>query len=66
MEMLNAIVQDAERSGTLSDLRLAMACLLGFAGFLWFDELIHLRLCDFTVSEEMIKIQIDRSVETGK
>ena len=29
VEMLNTIVQDAERLGTLSDLRLATACLLG-------------------------------------
>ena len=56
MEMLNAIVQDAERSGSLLDLRLATACQLGFVGFLWFDELIHLRPCDFTVTEEMTKI----------
>ena len=61
VEMLNAIVQDAERSGSLSDLRLATACLLGFAGFLRFDELIHLRPCDFTVTEEMMKIKIVRS-----
>ena len=61
VEMLDAIVQDAERSGTLSDLRLATACLLGFAGFLRFDELIHLRPCDFTVTEEMMKIKIIRS-----
>ena len=33
VEMLNAIVQDAERSGLLSDLRLATACLLGFSAF---------------------------------
>ena len=61
MKMLAAIVQDAERSGTLSDLRLTTACLLGFAGFLRFDELIHLRACDFTVTEEMMKIKIVHS-----
>ena len=41
-EMLEAIVLDAKSSGSLSDLRLATACLLGFAGFLRFDELINL------------------------
>ena len=53
VEMLDATVQDAERSGTLSDLRLATACLLGFTGFLQFDELIHLRPWNFTVTEEI-------------
>ena len=56
VEMLDAIVQDAERSGSLSDLRLATACLLGFAAFLRFYELIHLRPCDFTITNEMMKI----------
>ena len=58
VEILDAIVQDAERSGTLPDLRLATTCLLGFASFMWFDELIHLRPCNFTVTEEMMKIKI--------
>ena len=58
MEMLDAIVQDAETSGSLSDSRLATVCLLGFATFLCFDELIHLRPCDFTITNEMMKIKI--------
>ena len=37
VETLEAIVQDAEGSGTLADLRLATACLLGFSGFLRFS-----------------------------
>ena len=47
LDMLEAMVKDAEKSGSLSDLRLATACSLGFAVFLCFDELIHLRSCDF-------------------
>ena len=31
VEMLEAIVQDADKSGHLTDLRLATACLLGFS-----------------------------------
>ena len=58
MQMLEAIVKDADRSGTLLDLRLATACLLGFSGFLRFSELINLRPCDFTVSDDMMKIKI--------
>ena len=34
VEMLEAMVNDAESSGTLSDLRLVTACLLAFSGFL--------------------------------
>lgn len=58
IEMLGAIVQDAEKSGSLSDLRLATACLLSFSGFLRFSELINLRPCDFTISQDMMKIRI--------
>jgi len=34
VEMLEAIVDDTDKSGLLSDLRLATACLLRFSGFL--------------------------------
>ena len=61
LEMLEAMVDDANKSGSLSDLRLVTACLLGFAGFLRFDEMINLRPCDFIFSREMLKIQIVRS-----
>ena len=59
--MLEAIAQDAEKSGSLADLRLTTACLLGFSGFLRFSELICLRPCDFEVSQDMMKIRIERS-----
>lgn len=42
LEILGAMVDDADKSGSLSDLRLVTACLLSFAGFLRFDELINL------------------------
>ena len=45
----------------MSDLRLATACLLGFAGFLQFDELINLRPCDFTINAEILSIKIVQS-----
>ena len=61
VEMLDAIVQDSARSGSLSDLRLATACLLGFSGFLRFDELVNLRPFDFTITEEMMQIKIIHS-----
>jgi len=33
VKMLEAIVEDLEKSKSLLDLRLATACLLGFSGF---------------------------------
>ena len=45
VEMLKAIVDDAERSGSLSDLRLATACLLSFSGFMRAAEVLELRPC---------------------
>ena len=58
VDMLKAIVKDADKSGPLTDLRLATACLLAFSGFLRFNELICLRPCDFEISREMMKIKI--------
>jgi len=52
VEMLEAIVEDAERSGSLSDLRLATACLLGFSWLMHAAEVLELRLCDCIVSEK--------------
>ena len=60
MDMLERIVDEAEKSGSLSDLRLATACLLGFAGFLRFDELVKLRPCEIILSEEMLTVKIPR------
>jgi len=45
--MIQAVVQDVDHSGLLSDMRLATACLLGYAGFLCFNELVNLLACDF-------------------
>jgi len=61
IEMLEAVVQDANSSGRLSDLRLATAYLLGFAGFLRFDELINFRPCDIIIGVGMMDIKILRS-----
>ena len=61
VETLEAIVQDAEGSRTLTDLCLATTCLLGFSGFLRFSELINLRSCDFKMAEEMMMIKFRHS-----
>ena len=60
-EMIEKIVADANSHPSLANIRLATACLLGFSGFLHFDELIHIRACDITIDSEMAKIHIPRS-----
>jgi len=61
VEMLEAMVRDEEESGTLSDLRLATACLLAFSGFLRASELVKLKPCNCTLTSEMLKINIVES-----
>ena len=61
MEMLQAMVKDADKNETLTNVRLVTACLLAFAGFLRFDELINIRCCDLVLDQEMLKIHIPRS-----
>ena len=41
--MLAAIVSHPEQSNSLADLCLATACLLSYAGFLRFDELVPIK-----------------------
>ena len=52
---------DAERTGSLSDMRLATACVLGYAGFLRFSELVELKSADFAINKSMMTIRITRS-----
>ena len=58
--MIEAVVRDAEQSGSLSDLRLATTCVLGYAAFLRFSELVDLTPADFVVNGEMMSIRIRR------
>jgi len=53
IEMIEAVVRDA---GSLSDLRLAIACVLGYAAFLRFNKLVDLIPADFSVNGEMMSI----------
>ena len=61
VETLEAIVEDAEGSGTLENLCLATARLLGFLRFLRFSKLINLRPCDVKIAEEIMMIKIQYS-----
>ena len=59
--MLEAIVDNAEHSGSLTDLRLATACVVGYAAFLRFNELVHIKAEDIKVEEGFMSIQIPQS-----
>jgi len=61
VEILEAMVKNAESSGTLSDLRLVTACLLSFAGFLRSSELVELRPCDCVATSQMLKVHVVKS-----
>jgi len=64
-------MENLKNSKSLSDLRLATACLLGFSGFLCASEVLNLRPCncevlslqpcDCRVSAKMMKVQITSS-----
>ena len=59
--MVEVMLADADQSGLLSDMRLATACLLGYATFLRFSELVDLRPCDFSIVADVMTIHIPRS-----
>ena len=61
VDMLRAMVQDAKEHDTLSNVRLTTACLLAFAGFLRFSELVNIRACDLTFSDCLVKLYLPRS-----
>ena len=60
-EMLAAIVEDAKRSRSLADLRLAAVCVASFAAFLRSDELVHIRTVDIKLNRDFMSIYITRS-----
>ena len=61
VELLGRIVEGATRSNSLSDIRLATACLLSFAGFLRFNELVNIRPTDIKVQDEFMTLHLPRS-----
>ena len=61
VEMLKAIIQDARKNDTLASIRLALVCLISFAGFLRFDKLANIHPCDLTIGPDHLIIQIPRS-----
>ena len=59
--MLEALVKNAQESDSLSDLRLATTCLLSFAGFFRFNDLVNLRPMDIKIEGNTMRIHIVRS-----
>ena len=59
--MLEQMVDDARQSGSLADMRLTTACLVAFAGFLRFSELIELRTTDISLRADAMVLKIPRS-----
>ena len=61
LEILAAMVRDTNENPILANTRLTCACLLGFTGFLHFDELSKLQLTDLSIDAEKLTIQIRHS-----
>ena len=60
-EMLVELVAGTNSLSSLANLRLAAACLLAHAGFLHFDEHMHLHPCDVQIDPTMAKLHIRHS-----
>ena len=60
-EILSEVVKDTEARPTLSNIRLATACLLAYAGFLRANELINLRPCDIRIADDKMIMRITHS-----
>jgi len=61
VELLAKMVDNATKTGSLSDICLATACLLSFSGFLHFNELVNIHPCDIKVQEEWMTIHLPHS-----
>ena len=59
--ILEDMVKDARKSSSLSDLRLTTACLLAYAGFLRFNELVNIRPCDISIHVDKMVLHLPRS-----
>ena len=59
-EIIQKIVQAYGTGTNLLDLRFVTMCLLGYAGFLRFDELVNIRRSDIFIQEMQIKLYISK------
>ena len=60
-EMLARLCESVGASAPLTDVRTAAMCLLAFAAFLRFDELVKLRACDVVFEKEQMIVKITSS-----
>jgi len=58
VKMLEQMVADAKQSGSLADMCLTTACLIAFAGFLRFSELIEIRTGDLSLRHDAMVIKL--------
>ena len=61
VELLGKMVEDPTQTGMLLDICLATACLLSFAAFLHFNELVNIQPCDIKVQKEWTIIHLSCS-----
>ena len=61
IEILQRMARDTDKSCTLSDLRLVTACLLAFAGFLRFNELVKIWSCEISVQGDYMMLHLPSS-----
>lgn len=59
--MLEEMVNDAEKSRFLSDLRLVTVFLLSYGGFPCFNELVNIRPCDIKIQDAKMILYIPQS-----
>jgi len=55
------VTQYGSVSASLADLRFLILCVLGYAGFFRFNELVQLRRCDFQFEDSFMRIFVQRS-----
>ena len=54
-------MDDAECLGSLADLYLDMGCVIGYAAFLHFNEVVHIKAKDIDAEDGFMSIQIPQS-----
>ena len=59
--LLRLVEEFGGENATLADIRALTFCFLGYAGFLRFDELSKLRVCDISIYKEHMEIFIESS-----
>ena len=59
LQKLHSVTVEAR--GTLNDIRVMCFCILGYSGFLRYDEIANLRVCDLNFEPTHMKIFLEKS-----